>query len=66
MVFKEESTTEILVFGAKFVAMKVGVDALYKIKDKFRMMDIPTSRSTYIYGYSMLVFHNISKQESRL
>ena len=47
---KKESAVETLVFGADFVAMKVGVDALHNIQYKLRMMGILVSGPTYIYG----------------
>jgi hypothetical protein len=47
-LLKQQATIETSVFGAEFVAMKHGIETLggYKI----RMMGIPVTRPTYIYG----------------
>ena len=63
---KEQSTGEISVFGAKFVTMKQGIDALRNQKYMLRMMGIPISGPSYIDGDHMSVVRNISKPESVL
>ena len=60
VVFKKESTVEVSVFGNEFVAMKWGIDALRGLRCKLRMIGIPTSGPSYIYGDNMSVVHNIS------
>ena len=63
---KKQSTVETSVFGAKFVTMKQGIDALRGLRHKLRMRGIPISRPSYIYEDNMPVVHNTSKQESVL
>ena len=55
---KKQSTIETSVFCAKFSAIKVGTDTFHAIQYQLRIMDIPTSGSTFIYGNNMLVIHN--------
>ena len=47
-----------------FVAMKQGIDAKRGLRYKYRMMGIPLSSSSYIYGDNMSVVHNASRPES--
>ena len=54
---KKQCIIESSVFGAAFVAMKVGVKILHVILYKLRMMGIPMSGPQYIYGNKMLVIH---------
>ncbi len=42
-------------FGAEFVAMKTGIEALHGICYKFCMMDIPIDGATHIHEDSMSV-----------
>jgi hypothetical protein len=63
---KKQSTIETSVFGAEFVAMKTGIDTLHGIRYKLRMMGIPISGPTFIYGDNMSVIYNTSKPESQL
>ena len=53
-------------FGAKFVAMKTGVETLRGIRYKLRMMGIEIDGPTYIYGDNQSVINNTSKPESVL
>ena len=53
-------------FGAEFVAMKQGIDALQGLRYKLRMVGIPISGPSYIYGDNMSVVHNASRSESVL
>ena len=57
---KKQSTVETSVFGAEFVAMKQGIDALRGLRYKLTMMGIPISGPSYIYGDNMSVIHNSS------
>ena len=57
----KEATIEGAVFGAKFVALKTGVEDLWGILYKVRMMGVDINRPTYVYGDSMFVIHNTSK-----
>ena len=63
---KKQPTVETAVFGAEFVAMKHGVETLRGLRYKLRMMGVPISGPTYIYGDNMSVIHNTSKPESTL
>ncbi len=47
---KQQATIETSVFGAKFVAMKHGIKMLRGLRYKIRMMGVPLSGPTYIYG----------------
>ena len=63
---KKQSTGETSVFGAKFVTMKQGIDALRGLRYKLRMMDVSISSPLSIYGDNMSVVHDTSKPESAL
>ncbi len=54
------------VFGAVFVAMKLGMEVLRGIRYKLRMMGVPIAGPTYIYGDNMPVIHNTQQPESTL
>ena len=63
---KRQATIETSVFGAEFVAMKTGMEAVRGLRYKLRMMGVPLSGPTYLYGDNMSVIHNTSKPESSL
>ena len=63
---KRQATVESSVFGAEFVAMKQGIEALRGLRYKLRMMGIPITGPSYIYGDNMSVVNNSSKPESTL
>ena len=46
--------------------MKTGVEALRGIRYKLRMMGVPLTGPTYIYGDNMSVIYNTSRPESTL
>ena len=56
---KKQATIEGTVFGAEFVAMKTGVEALRGIRYKLRMMGVPLTGPTYVYGDNMSVIYNV-------
>ena len=60
---KKQSTVETSVFGAEFVTMKKSIDTLRCLRYKLRMMGIPISGSSCIYGHNMSVVHNRSRQD---
>ena len=64
--YEKQSTTETSVFGAEFVAMKVSVETLHANQYKLRIMGIPISEASYIYGYNMPMINNTSKLELTL
>ena len=47
-------------FGAEFIATKTGVEALRGIRYKLRMMGVPLTGPTYIYGENMSIIYNTS------
>ena len=63
---KKQSTVETSVFGAEFVAMKQGIEALQCLRYKLRVMGIPISGSSCIYGDNMSVVHYTSRPKSVL
>ena len=63
---KRQPTIETSVFGAEFVAMKQGMEALQGLRYKLRMMGVPISGASFIYGDNMSVIHNTQRPESVL
>ena len=63
---KKQPTIESSVFGAEFVAMKHGVEALRGLRYKLRMMGVPISGPSYIYGDNMSVIYNTQRPDSTL
>jgi hypothetical protein len=63
---QKQPTIESSVFGAEFVAMKNGVEALRGIRYKLRMMGVPLTGASYVYGDNMSVIHNTQRPESTL
>ena len=55
---KKQATIEGSVFGAEFVAMKTDVEALRGIRYKLRMMGVPLTGPTYVYGDNMYFIYN--------
>ncbi len=65
-VSKKQPTIETSVFGAKFVAMKHGTEKLWGLRYKCRMMRIPLSGPSYIYGKNKSAITNLTTPESTL
>ena len=65
-IIKKQATIEGSVFGAECVAIKTGVEALRGIRYKLRMMGVPLTGLTYVYGENMFVIYNTSQHESTL
>jgi hypothetical protein len=63
---KRQPMIETAVFGAEFVAMKNGMESLRGLRYKLRMMGVPLSGPSYIYGDIMCVIHNMQQPESTL
>ena len=63
---KRQPTIETSDFGAEFVAMKQGMEALRGLRYKLRMMGVPISGPSFIYGDNMSVIHNTQRPESVL
>ena len=53
-------------FGGDFVEMKIVMETLRGIRYNLRMLGVPISGPSYIYGDNMLVFHNTQRPESTL
>ena len=64
-VSKKQAVIETSVFGAKFVAMKHGIEKLRGLRYKFCMMGILTGPS-FIYGNNKSQLTNSTKPESTL
>jgi len=63
---KKQGSLETSVFGAEFVAMKTGRDAIRGLRYKLRMMGVPIAGPTFVYGDNMSVIHNTQRPESTL
>jgi hypothetical protein len=63
---KQQATIETSVFGAEFVAMKIGMESLRGLRYKLRMMGIGIDNPWYIYGNNMSVIHNTQRPEPML
>lgn len=63
---KNQATINTLVFGAKFVAIKHGIEMLWGLRYKLQIIGVQISGSLYIYIDNMLVIHNTQKPESTL
>jgi hypothetical protein len=63
---KRQPTVETSVFGAEFVAMKNGMEAVRGLRYKLRMMGIPIEGPAFVYGDNMSVVHNTQRPESML
>jgi hypothetical protein len=63
---KQQETIETSVFGAEFVAMKHGIKTLRELRYKIRMMGIPLSGPTYIYGNNKFQVTNSSRPDLTL
>ena len=63
---KKQFTVETSVFDAEFVAMKQGIDASTGLRCKLRIMGIPISGPSYIYGdnISVVIKHLAHSQYS--
>jgi hypothetical protein len=63
---KRQGTEETSVFGAEFVAMKVGFEACHGLRYKLRMMGVPIDEPFYCYRDNMSVIQNTQNPESTL
>ena len=54
------------VFGAEFVAMKVGTEYVRGLRYKLGMMGVGITGPAYVYGDNMSVVHNVQRPESTL
>ena len=65
-ISKRQATIETSVFGAEFVAMKVGMESLRGLRYKLRMMGVPINGPSLVYGDNMSVIYNSQSPESTL
>ena len=65
-ISKKQPTIETSVFGAEFVAMKHGIEKLRGLRYKIRMMGIPLSGPSYVYGDNKSAITNSTTPESTL
>ncbi len=63
---KKQPTLEISVFGAELVAMKHGIKMLRGLRYKLRMMGVPLTGPSYIYGDNKSQVTNSSRPELTL
>lgn len=63
---KKQATIETSVFGAEFVAMKIGMESVRGLRYKLRMMGVFIDGPSLIYGDNMSVIHNTQRPESTL
>ena len=63
---KRQPTIETSVFGAKFVAMKHGIETMRGLQYKLRMLGVPLTKPTYVYGDNKSQVTNSSRPESTL
>ncbi len=57
---KQQATIESSVFGAESVAMRHGIETLRGLRYKIRMIGIPLSGPTYVYGDNKSQVTNLS------
>jgi hypothetical protein len=65
-MLKKQATIETSVFGAEFVAMKVGLEMMHGLWYKICMTGVPLLGPMYIYGDNTSVVHNTECPESTL
>ncbi len=63
---KQQVTIKTSVFGAEFVAIKVGMELLRGLQYKLRIMGMGIAGPLYIYGDNMSVIHNNQQPKSML
>jgi len=66
LISKKQARIETSVFGAEFVAMKHGIEKLRGLRYKLRMMGIPLTGPSYIYGDNKSQVTNSTRPESTL
>ncbi len=65
-ISKRQPTIETSVFGAEFVPIKHGIEALRGLRYKLRMMGVPLTGPSFIYGDNKFQVTNSSMPESTL
>jgi hypothetical protein len=65
-ISKKQATIETSVFGAEFVAIKHGIEKLRGLRYKLRMMGIPLTGPSFIYGDNKSQVTNSTRPKSTL
>ena len=65
-ISKWQPTIKTSIFGAEFVAMKHGIEVLRGLHYKLRMMGVPLTGPSFIYGDNKFQVINFSVPESTL
>jgi hypothetical protein len=60
---KHQPTVESSVFGAEFIAIQNWIATSRGLHNKLRMVGVPLSCPTYVYGGNLYVVHNIQCPE---
>lgn len=63
---KKQSTIEASVFGTEFVVMEQGMEALWGLRCKLRMMGASASGPPCVYGGNVPATHNTQQPELTL
>jgi hypothetical protein len=63
---KKQATIEMSIFGAKFIVLKQGMEALHGLWYKLQMMGVSIDGPSYIYGDNMSIIHNTQCPELTL
>ena len=63
---KKQPTIESFIFGAKFVAIKTGMESLHGLRYNLQMIGVPLTGLSYIYGDNVYVIHSTHLPESTL
>ena len=62
----KQSTVDTSMFGSYFFATKISMETLRGIRYKLRILGVPISGPSYIYGDNMSVIRNTCRPESTL
>ena len=63
---KKQATIETSVFGPEFVVMKIGMETLWGLQYKLRMMRVQISGPSLVYGDNVFVICNTQQPDSTL
>ena len=63
---KRQVTIETSVFGVEFVVVTIGMETFQELQYKLRIMGVPISGPSLVYGDNMPVIHNTQRPDSTL
>ena len=63
-VSNKPATIKSSIFGAKFIAMKFGIEKLRGLRYKLRMMGVPIDGPSLVYGDTLSAIKNSQTPES--